>query len=101
MSQSRPRLPEPRPPLSLVELLEILVGADLLTPEQAKDVESREVTLRSRVLKDKVGSVRSQAAARYDPSPPELVSAAAFPHPAKSHRRVDEDAIAECLAAAA
>jgi general secretion pathway protein E len=101
MAESPAQLPEPRPPLSLSELVELLARAGLLTPEQAKDVESREVTLRSRVLKEKVGSVRSQAAARYDASAAELVSAAAFPHPTKSHRRLDEDAIAECIAAAA
>ena len=98
---SRVRLPEPRPPLTLSELLELLMEAELASSEQAKEIESREVTLKSRVLKEKVGSVRSQAAARYDVSPAELVSAAALPHPSKSHRCVDEDAIAECVAAAA
>ncbi|MEE9280305.1 MAG: GspE/PulE family protein [Myxococcota bacterium] len=100
MAEVRPPLSEPRPPLTLSELLEIL-GAEILTPEQAKDVESREITLKSRVLKDKVGSVRSQAAARYDVSPAEIVAAATFPHPQKSHRRIDEDAIAELVARAA
>ena len=79
----------------------MLVEAELVTGDQAKEIESREITLRSRVLKEKVGSVRSQAAARYNVLPSELVSAAALPHPTKSHRQIDEDAIAECIAAAA
>ena len=78
----------------------MLVEAELAGSDQAKEIEAREVTLRSRVLKEKVGSVRSQAAARYHVSPAELVTAAALPHPTKSHRRIDEDAIAECIAAA-
>jgi len=92
---------EPRPPLQLSELGEILVRAQLLTPQQAKDVEGRETTLRSRVLKERVGSVRSQAAARYDVSAAEIVAAASFPHAQKEHRRLDEDAIAQCIAGAA
>ena len=92
---------EPRPPLQLSELGEILVRAKLLTPQQAKDVEGRETTLRSRVLKERVGSVRSQAAARYDVSAAEIVAAASFPHAQKEHRRLDEDAIAQCIAGAA
>lgn len=62
---------------------------------------ARAVTLRSQVLKDRVGSVRSQAAARYDVSPPEIVAAASLPDPRRRDRRLDEDAIAECVAAAA
>jgi general secretion pathway protein E len=45
--------------------------------------------------------VRSQAAARYEVSAAEIVSAASLPHPTKPHRRVDEDAIAEHVARAA
>ncbi len=89
---------EPRPPLNLSELLEILQQAELLTTQQAKDVESRAVTLHSRVLKERVGSVRSAAAARYEVSPAETIAAASFPHPSKPHRRLDEDAIAEAIA---
>ncbi len=76
----------------------MLVAAELVGGEQAKEVEGREITLKSRVLKEKVGSVRSQAAARYHVSPAELVCAAALPHPTKSERRIDEDVIAECVA---
>jgi general secretion pathway protein E len=96
-----PSAGEPRPPLLLSELCEILTRAKLLTPQQAKDVESRETTLKSRVLKERVGSVRSQAAARYDVSAAEIVAAAALPHAQKEHRRLDEDAIAQCVASAA
>ena len=88
----------PRPPLGLEELLELLIGRALLTPEQAKDVEARATTLKSRVLKDRVGSVRSQAAARYDVTPAEIVAAALHKHPKSQHRKVDEDAIAEAIA---
>ncbi len=92
---------EPRPPLSLAELLEILLKDELLTSVQARDIEGRAVTLRSRVVKDRVGSVRSQAAVRYNASPAEIVSAAALPHPTKPRKRVDEDCVAESLAKAA
>jgi general secretion pathway protein E len=91
---------EPRPALSLAELVEMLRAAELVSVQQAKEIESRAVTLRSRVLKDKVGSVRSQAAARYDASPAEVVAAAGLPHPKHSHRKLDEDTIAECVAKA-
>src|SRR5882672_569613 len=94
-----PAAAEPRPPLLLSELCEILTRAKLLTPQQAKDIEGRETTLRSRVLKDRVGSVRSQAAAKYDVSAAEVITAAALPHAQKEHRKLDEDAIAQCIAA--
>jgi general secretion pathway protein E len=63
-------------------------------------VASRATTLRSSVLKDRVGSVRSQAAARYDVSPAELVSAAMFPNPDPKQGKIDENAIAKVLAKA-
>jgi general secretion pathway protein E len=89
-----------RPALSLEELLEQLVAQRLLTPEQARSVQGRATTLKSAVLKDRVGSVRSQAATRYDASPAEIVTAAGLPHPKESGRKIDEDAIAKALAAA-
>ncbi len=90
-----------RPPLSLAELTELLVERSLIRPEQAADVLARTTTLRSAVLKERVGSVRSQAAARYEPSPPEIVAAAGFPHPKHPKKRLDEDTIAEVLAVVA
>jgi general secretion pathway protein E len=45
--------------------------------------------------------VRSQAAARYDASPAEVIAAAGLPHPKHTHRKLDEDTIAECIAKAA
>jgi len=95
------RTPEPRAPLGLAELLEILVKDELLSASQSKDIEGRAVTLRSRVVKDRVGSVRSQAATRYSASPAEIVAAAALPHPSKPRKRVDEDCVAESIAKAA
>src|SRR5258705_3891481 len=95
-----PAAAEPRPPLLLAELCEILTRAKLLTPLQAKDIEGRETTLGSRVLKERVGSVRSQAAARYEAPAAEVVAAAGLPHAQKEHRRLDEDAIAQCVASA-
>ena len=89
---------ELRPPLSLSELLEILVKQEQITSEHAADIESRTMTLRSLVLKDRVGSVRSQAAARYDVSPAEIVTAANLSHATEPRRKLDEDAIARCLA---
>ncbi len=91
---------DPRPALGLEELLELLVRQELLSAEQARDVAARATTLRSRVLRERVGSVRSQAAARYDASPAEVVAAAELPHPAQRQRRLDEDAIAEARARA-
>ena len=89
---------ELRPPLTLQELLELLVRAELLSPQQSKDIAARSVTLRSRVLKERVGSVRSQAASRYQVSPSEIVAAASLPHPVKPGRQLDEDALAEIIA---
>jgi general secretion pathway protein E len=88
-----------RPPLSLSELIEMLVGRGLLNSVQAGEIESRTMTLRSQVLKEKVGSVRSQAAARYDPSPAEIIAAAMVPSAREDRRRLDEELIAEALAA--
>ncbi|MBW2280945.1 MAG: type II/IV secretion system protein [Deltaproteobacteria bacterium] len=90
---------DPRPPLSLPELLEMLQGDGVITAQQAQDIQSRETTLRSRVLKERVGSVRSQAASRYEVAPSEIVVAASLPHPNRQHRRLDEDTVAEVLAA--
>ncbi len=92
------RLGDPRPPLSLVELLEMLRRDGVLDEQQTKDIAARETTLRSRVLKERVGSVRSQAASRYEVSPAEIIVAASVAHPTHAHRRLDEDVIAEVLA---
>ncbi len=101
-SPGRPSAPAPgcelRAPFSLLELLELLQAENLIDAKQAKEVETRSTTLRSRVLKEKVGSVRSHAARRYEVSPAEVVCAAMLPHPNKQHRRVDEDTIAEAMA---
>ncbi|HVH16986.1 MAG TPA: GspE/PulE family protein [Myxococcota bacterium] len=91
---------EPRSALTLEELLEILRAAGLLTPEQAKEIGGRGATLRSRVLKERVGSVRSQAAARYDATPAEVVAAADLQNAKNPRRKLDEDQIAEAIAAA-
>jgi general secretion pathway protein E len=94
--------PSMRPALGLEELVDLLIERSLLTSEQGRDIVAHATTLRSTVLKERVGSVRSQAASRYDASPAEIVAAAEIPHPdPKRHRSLDEDAIAEALAAAA
>jgi general secretion pathway protein E len=77
------------------------VEQKLLTADQSRQIESRATTLRSTVLKERVGSVRSQAAARYDVTPAEVVAAARLPRPGKSGGRIDEDSIAQALARAA
>ncbi len=92
---------EPRAPLDLTELLEILVRRGVLERDAAREVGSRATTLRSKVLKQRVGSVRSQAAARYDVTPAEIVAAADAPNAQQPRRAVDEHAIAECIAAEA
>jgi len=89
-----------RPALGLEEVLELLVKHRLLEEAQAREVAGRATTLRSSVLKERVGSVRSQAAARYDVSPAELVAAARFPHPDAKQGKIDENAVAKVLAAA-
>jgi general secretion pathway protein E len=89
-----------RPALGLEELLELLVRHRLLAEGQAHEVSSRATTLRSSVLKERVGSVRSQAATRYDVSPAELVAAARFPDPDPKLGRIDENSVAKALAAA-
>jgi general secretion pathway protein E len=90
-----------RPALGLEELLETLVEQELLSAKQMREILARATTLRSSVLKERVGSVRSQAAARYDVSPAEIVVASRLPHPQRSHNRIDEHAVAETLANAA
>ncbi len=90
-----------RPHLSLEELLDILTRGGLIDPPRADEVAGRRMTLRSQVLKEKVGSVRSQAAARYDVSPAEIVAAADFAHGKEPRRSLDEEAIAQCIAEAA
>src|SRR3989442_8264293 len=90
-----------RPALGLEELLGLLVQHRLLEESQAREVASRATTLRSSVLKERVGSVRSQAAARYDVSPAELVAAALFPDPDSKQGKIDENSVAKVLAAAA
>ena len=89
-----------RPALTLEELLDLLSKREILQHEQSQEVTSRATTLRSRVLKEQVGSVRSQAAARYDVTPAELVVAARLPHPERSHSLIDEDTVARVLAEA-
>ncbi|MBW1685963.1 MAG: type II/IV secretion system protein [Deltaproteobacteria bacterium] len=79
-------------------MLDLLVKRAVLEREQSQEITSRANTLRSRVLKEQVGSVRSQAAARYDVTPAELVVAARLPHPERSHSLIDEDTIARVLA---
>ena len=107
MTDSTPRSPTParsphdaRNPFSLEELLELLVERGVLQDEQARDVAARAVTLRSAVLRDRCGSVRSQAAARYEVSPAEIVAAAELPVASDSRQRVTEDVVAAALAEA-
>ena len=52
------------------------------------------------MLKERVGSVRSQAAARYDATPAEVVAAADLQNAKNPRRKLDEDQIAEAIAAA-
>jgi general secretion pathway protein E len=88
----------PRPALALDEVLALLVDEGLLNEQAAKEIESRATTLKSRVLKEQVGSVRSQAAARYEVSPAEIVAIAGLQHPASPHRKITEDTVTEMLA---
>ena len=92
---------EPRAPLDLPELLELAEADGLIEREAARDIGARATTLRSKVLKQRVGSVRSQAAARYDVTPAEIVAAADAPNAKLPRRTLDEDALAEAIAAAA
>jgi general secretion pathway protein E len=92
---------ELRAAVGLDDLLALLVKAGRLAPDAARDVAARARTLASQVVKEKVGSVRSQAAARYEVSPAEIVVAARVPNAAEPRKPLDEDAIAECLAQAA
>ncbi|MCP5055955.1 MAG: type II/IV secretion system protein [bacterium] len=89
---------EPRAPISLEELLEQLQSADRITAEQAQDVAARERTLHSQVLKERFGSVRSQAALRYDVAPAEILTAARIPDRKDPGKRHSEDTVAEFIA---
>ncbi len=97
----KPSQDEARAPLTLEELLELLMAAGRIAPERAKEIAGRATTLRSQVLKERVGSVRSQAAARYEASPAELVATARLQDASQPKRALDEDVIAEALAARA
>jgi general secretion pathway protein E len=101
-------MPKPNPPdaelraaIGLEDLLALLVKAGRLAPDRAQDVAARARTLHSQVLKEKVGSLRSQAAARYEVSPAEILVAAKVANAGDARRTLDEDTIAECLAQAA
>jgi general secretion pathway protein E len=100
---AKPQAPEAelRSAIGLEDLLGLLVKSKRLAPERAQDVAARARTLASQVLKEKVGSVRSQAAARYEVSPAEIVTAAKVPNAGDPKKTLDEDAVAECLAEAA
>jgi general secretion pathway protein E len=101
MAKSHPPEAELRAAVGLEDLLALLVKAGLLETDRAQDVAARARTLASQVVREKVGSVRSQAAARYEVSPAEIVSAAVPPNAANPRKALDEDSIAECLAKAA
>jgi general secretion pathway protein E len=92
---------ELRAAIGLEDLLALLVKSGRLANERASDVAARARTLASQVLKEKVGSVRSQAAARYEVSPAEIVAASRTPNALDPRRTLDEDTVAECLAQAA
>jgi general secretion pathway protein E len=92
---------ELRAAIGLDDLLALLVKAGRLAPERVQDVAARARTLASQVVKERVGSVRSQAAARIEVAPAEIVVAARVPNASDPRRPLDEDAIAECLAQAA
>ena len=98
---AKPQHDDPRAPLGLEELLEILVKAGRLEAAKGQEIAGRATTLRSQVLKERVGSVRSQAAARYEASPAELVAVARLADASNAKRTLDEDLIAETIAAAA
>ena len=92
---------ELRTAIGLEDLLALLVKAGRLAPDRAQDIAARARTLASQVVKEKVGSVRSQAAARYEVSPAEIVVAARAPNASDPRKPLDEDTLAECLAQAA
>ena len=90
-----------RSALSLDELLDLLVGQAALESEQASGIAARSTTLHSSVLKEQVGSLRSQAAARYNVSAAEIVSAARIPLSGEPARTLGESEIATALGRAA
>ena len=98
-STSRQTDAEIRPPLDLPELLELVMGQGGLDESQCGEIEARTLTLRSQVLKEKTGSVRSQAAARYTVSPAEIIAAARLASPKNRHKIVDEDNLARMISA--
>ncbi len=86
-----------RPALTLEELVEILARHGAIAPEAGAGVRARATTLRSQVLKARVGSVRSHAASRYEVTPAEIVAAGLVADAGNGKRRLDEDRIAEVL----
>jgi len=74
------------------------VEQKVLAEDAARDVRARATTLRSLVLREKFGSVRSQAAARYEVSPAEIAAASGAALASDPRQRVDEERIARALA---
>ncbi|MCH2170926.1 GspE/PulE family protein [Myxococcota bacterium] len=100
-SPTRTRRPEARPALGLEEVLELLVGEELLDSDSASSILDRRSTLHSQVLKSAVGSLRSPAAARYHVSPAELIAEATLTTRGDPKTLVDEECISQAMAAKA
>jgi general secretion pathway protein E len=90
-----------RAALGLEELLDLLVQQGVIEAGQDREVESQATTLRSAVLKERVGSLRSQAAARYDVTPAEIVAASRSRNARQPQQLIGEDDVAEAIARSA
>ncbi len=75
-------------------VLEVLVGAKLLTRSQANDVVAKESQARTRVVKQ-------SGQEKYDVSPIEIVAAFQVPYAARAGELLDQDRITEAVAKAA
>ena len=75
-------------------VLEVLVGAKLLTRSQANDVVAKESQARTRVVKQ-------SGQEKYDVSPIEIVAAFQVPFAARAGELLDQDRITEAVAKAA
>ncbi|MBX5481777.1 MAG: Flp pilus assembly complex ATPase component TadA [Myxococcaceae bacterium] len=91
------RPPQTAAAFTLTFVLDALVSAGLLGPEQAKELLAREQVGRARVLKA-LGDARE--AARYDVSPVEIVATFGLPMP-NGRGVIDQDRITEAVARAA
>jgi len=86
--------------LSAEKLLGLLREAKAVEAPAARDILTKEESLRSKFLRGKFGPNWQRTFGDYHVSAPELIEAAQLPHPEAPGRIIDEDILAQLLAQA-